>query len=1217
MSLNESHVEDAALEWFGELGYAVGHGPHLAPGEYPEGTLTPALSQGERESYGEVVLVGRLREAIRRLNPAIPEEAREEALRKVLRVGTPALVQTNRAFHRMLRDGVPVEYIQDEPSPPTPLPVGEGSRRRGEGAQHQRGSDEHYRGGFDFAGLKKKARELRAKQTEAEGFLWEMLRDRQLGDAKFRRNHQFGDYICDFYCHEAKLVIECDGEVHNSPESQAHDRKRDAYMKSQGLTVLRYPNARVLKDTDAVLEEVASHLPSTSGRGAGGEGLRRWGIVKLVDFSDVRANDWLAVNQFTVIEGQHNRRPDIVVFVNGLPLGLIELKNAVNDETDIWSAYAQLQTYKAEIPTLLHYNAALVVSDGLEARMGSVTANQEWFKVWRTINGEGDAPKSMLELEVLVRGVFDRRRFLDLLQHFIVFEEDPESGAVHKIIAGYHQFHAVNAAVEETVRASGMTGTASLHDDEGAYWAGRMHGGKPGDRRAGVVWHTQGSGKSFSMLFFAARVVRHPAMRNPTLVVLTDRNDLDDQLFGQFQRCADILGQTPVQAGGREHLRELLNRASGGVVFTTIHKFMPEKGEAMPELSARQNIVVIADEAHRSQYGFGGKVNEKTGEMSYGFASNLRDALPNASFIGFTGTPIEKTDANTRAVFGDYISIYDIQRAVADKATVPIYYESRISKLSLNAAELPKIDEEFEEITEGEELTKKEKLKTKWAALEALVGDPKRIALVAADLVAHFEKRVEAMDGKAMVVCMSRRICVDLYNALIKLRPEWEAETLKVVMTGSAEDGPEWQKHIGNKKQRRDLANQFKDAKNPFKIVIVRDMWLTGFDAPCLHTMYADKPMQGHGLMQAIARVNRVFRDKPGGLVVDYLGLADQLKKALVTYTESGGQGNPTFDTAQAIAVMLEKHGIACDLMHGFNWDKWTSGTPTERLQLIPAGQEHILEQEDGKKRWVQVVTDLSRAFALCAASDDATAIRDDVSFFQALQAALNKQSSQNRKTPEQMDAAIRQLVSKAITTEGQVIDVFTAAGLPKPDISILSDQFLAEVRGLKHKNVAAELLEKLLKDELKVRSKHNLVQSQVFSEKLKKTLNAYHNRAISTMQVIEELIKLAKDLDAATKRGEDLGLTDDEIAFYDALASNDSAKQAMGDDKLKLIAAELISQVKKSVTIDWTLRESARARIKVMVKRILNKHGYPPDLQEDAVRTVLAQAELLCAEWV
>ena len=1064
MSLNESIVEDAALEWFGELGYAVGHGPHLAPGE-------PAA---ERESFGEVVLVGRLGEAIRRLNPAIPDEAREEALRKVLRVGTPSLTQTNRAFHKLLRDRVEVEY---------PRP---------------------------------------------------------------------------------------DGSI-------AGDK------------------------------------------------------VRLIDFENVRANDWLAVNQFTVIEGQHNRRPDIVLFVNGLPLGLIELKNAADEDATIWSAYAQLQTYKAEISSLLHYNAALVVSDGLQARIGSVTANQEWFKVWRTIDGEGDAPKTALELEVLVRGVFERRRFLDLLQHFIVFEEDPDSGALQKIIAGYHQFHAVNAAVEETVRASGMLQLRKdAREESGTYWSGCMRGGKPGDRRAGVVWHTQGSGKSLSMLFFAGRLIRHSPMQNPTLVVLTDRNDLDDQLFGQFQRCADILGQTPVQASGREHLRELLNRASGGVVFTTIHKFMPEKGELMPELSARHNIVVIADEAHRSQYGFGGKVNEKTGEMSYGFASNLRDALPNASFIGFTGTPIEKTDANTRAVFGDYISIYDIQRAVADKATVPIYYESRISKLSLNAAELPQIDAEFEEITEGEELTRKEKLKSKWAALEALVGDPKRIALIAADLVTHFDKRLEAMDGKAMIVCMSRRICVDLYNALIALRPDWasasdddiEAEkgkacVVKVVMTGGADDGPNWQPHIRNKDRRRKLANRFKDAKDPFRIVIVRDMWLTGFDAPCLHTMYADKPMQGHGLMQAIARVNRVFRDKPGGLVVDYLGLADQLKQALAVYTESGGKGDPTFDTAQAIAVMLEKHGIACDLMHGFNWDQWTTGKPTERLALIPAGQEHILAQDDGKRRWVQVVTELSQAFALCAASDEATEIRDDVSFFQALQAALNKQSSLNKKTPEQIDAAIRQLVSRAITTEGQVIDIFTAAGLPKPDISILSDQFLAEVRGLKHKNVAAELLEKLLKDELKVRSKRNLVQSQAFSEKLKKTLNAYHNRAISTMQVIEELIKLAREMDAASKRGQNLGLTDDEIAFYDALAANESAVIAMGDDRLKVIAAELITKVRASVTIDWTLRESARARIKVMVKRILNKYGYPPDLQEEAVRTVLAQAELLCAEWV
>ncbi len=1051
MSLNESIVEDAALEWFGELGYAVGHGPQMAPDELA----------AERASFADVVLEARLRDAIGRLNPAVPEEAREEALRKVLRVAMPSLTQTNRAFHQMLRDGVPVEY------------------------------------------------------PRADGSI-------------------AGDH------------------------------------------------------------------------------------VRLVDFGDVRVNDWLAVNQFTVIEGQHNRRPDVIVFVNGLPLAVIELKNAADEDATIWSACAQLQTYKAEIASLLQYNAVLVVSDGVQARIGSLTANQEWFKVWRTIDGEKDAPKTALELEVLVRGVFERQRFLDLLHHFIVFEEDPDSGALHKIIAGYHQFHAVNAAVEETVRASGMGEVNLARGEMGQYWVGRMHGGKSGDRRAGVVWHTQGSGKSFSMLFYAARIVRHPAMQNPTLVVLTDRNDLDDQLFGQFQRCDEILGQTPVQAANRDALRELLAVASGGVVFTTIQKFLPEKGERMPALSDRRNIVVIADEAHRSQY-----------DLIDGLARHMRDALPQASFIGFTGTPIEKTDANTRAVFGDYISIYDIQRAVADKATVPIYYESRIAKLSLNAAELPKLDEEFDEITEGEEQTRKEKLKTKWAAMEALVGDPKRVALVAADLVAHFEKRLEAMDGKAMVVCMSRRICVDLYEALIKLRPAWastkdddaEAEkgrdcVVKVVMTGSADDGPEWQPHIRNKDKRRKLANRFKDNKDPFRIVIVRDMWLTGFDAPCLHTMYADKPMQGHGLMQAIARVNRVFRDKPGGLVVDYLGLADQLKHALANYTESGGKGDPTFDTRQAITVMLEKHGIASDMLHGFDWGKWVNGKPAERLGLIPAAQEHVLQQDDGKKRFVQVVTELSRAFALCAASEEATDIRDDVSFFQAIQAALNKQTTNIQKTPEQIDAAVRQLVSKAITTDGQVIDVFTAAGLQKPDLSILSDQFLAEVRGLKHKNVAAELLEKLLKDELKVRSKRNLVQSQLFSEKLKQTLNAYHNRAIATQEVIEELIKLAKEMDAAGKRGENLGLTDDEIAFYDALAANESAVQAMGDDKLKLIAAELITQVRKSVTIDWTLRESARAKIKVMVKRILNRYGYPPDLQEEAVKTVLMQAELLCADW-
>ena len=1052
MTLNESIVENAALEWFGDLGYAIGTGPDIAPGE-------PAA---ERSSFSDVILMSRLQDAIRRLNPQIPPEAQEEALRKVVRLDTASFIGNNRAFHKMLRDGVEVEYSR------------------------------------------------------------------------------------------------LDGSI-------AGDR------------------------------------------------------VRLVDFGRPAANDWFAVNQFTVIESQHNRRPDVVIFVNGLPLAIIELKNAADAEATIWSAYSQLQTYKSEIPSLLQYCELLIVSDGVQARIGSLTANQEWFKVWRTIDGEKDAPRSALELEVLIRGVFEKRRFLDMLQHFIVFEHDTESDRVHKIIAGYHQFHAVNAAMQETVRASGMAESAMIiAEDEGQYWAGRMHGGKAGDRRAGVVWHTQGSGKSFSMLFYAGRIIRNPAMQNPTVVVLTDRNDLDDQLFGQFQRCCELLNQTPVQAGDRDHLRELLKVASGGVIFTTIQKFMPEKGEKMPSLSERRNIVVIADEAHRSQY-----------DLIDGLARNLRDALPNASFIGFTGTPIEQTDANTRAIFGDYISIYDIQRAVADGATVPIYYESRIAKLGLNIATLPRLDQEFDEITEGEEQTSREKLKSKWAALEALVGDPKRIRLIAADLVEHFEKRLESMDGKAIVVCMSRRICVDLHDAILALRPEWasaegddaEAEgnqetVVKIIMTGSADDGPDWQPHIRNKEKRRTLANRFKDSKDPFRIVIVRDMWLTGFDAPCLHTMYADKPMRGHGLMQAIARVNRVFREKPGGLIVDYLGLADQLRDAVGTYTASGGTGTPSYDVAQAIAVMQEKYEVACGILHGFDWNLWRSGSGTQKLSLIPAAQQHVLEQEDGKKRFIQVVVELSRAFALCAASDEATAIRDDVSFLQTVQAALNKQTTGGRRSPEDLDAAIRQLVSKAIVAEGQIIDVFTAAGLKKPDLGILSDQFLAEVRGLKHRNVAAELLEKLLHDEIKVRSKRNLVQSQLFSDKLKQTLNAYHNRAIATHEVIEELIRLAKELEAAQKRGEELGLTDDEIAFYDALATNESALHAMGDDKLKVIAAELIRMVRKSVTIDWTLRETARAKIRVIVKRILNRWGYPPDLQEEAVKTVLQQAELLCADW-
>ncbi len=1050
MSLNESTVESASLEWFRELGYAIANGPEIAPGE----------ASAERDSFGVVLLIERLRETVRKLNPAIPEEAWEEALRKVERIASPSLVQTNRSFHRLLREGVEIEY------------------RRSDGSIA-------------------------------------------------------GDH------------------------------------------------------------------------------------VRLVDFEEPSANDWLVVNQFTVIEGQRERRPDVVVFLNGLPLAMIELKNPTDEGATLWTAYQQLQTYKTDIPALLQYNALLIISDGLEARIGSLTANREWFKVWRTIDGRKDALKSVLELEVLIRGVFEKRRFLDFLQHFVAFEDDPESGQVNKILAGYHQFHAVNAAVEETIRASGMNRAMSVREEAGGYWADRMHGGEAGDRRVGVVWHTQGSGKSFSMLFYAARIVAHPAMRNPTLVVLTDRNDLDDQLFGQFQRCHEILRQKPIQAESREQLRELLQVASGGVIFTTIQKFLPENGEKRPALSERQNIVVIADEAHRSQY-----------DTIDGLARNMRDALPNASYIGFTGTPIEKADANTRAIFGDYISIYDIQRAVADKATVPIYYESRIVKLALNEAKAEAIDEDFEELTEDEEESVQQRLRTKWAALEALVGDPKRIKVVAVDLVRHYEQRLEAIDGKAMIVCMSRRICIDLHKALIDLRPDWAGAqnddlvaeagkscVAKIIMTGSATDGPEWQPHIRTKERRRELATRFKDSKDPFRIVIVRDMWLTGFDAPCLHTMYVDKPMRGHGLMQAIARVNRVFRDKPGGLVVDYLGLADQLKKALLVYTESGGQGSPSIDLHQAIAVLQEKHAVCSTLFHHFNWSKWATGTALEKLQLIPAAQEHVLEQTNGKQRLIQTVAELSRAFALCAASKEAEAIRDDVAFFQAVKAALTK-SDLGERSPDDLDAAVRQLVSGAIIAGEGVIDVFTAAGLKKPDISILSDQFLAEVRGLKHRHVAAELLEKLLKGEIRTLSRKNVVQAELFSEKLKKALNAYHNRAIATQEIIEELIGLAKQMQAQQERGNDLGLNPDEVAFYDALATNAKALEAMGDE-LKVIAVELVMKVRESATIDWTLRESARAQMRVIVKRILRRYGYPPDLQEEATQLVLRQAETLCAEVV
>ncbi len=907
-------------------------------------------------------------------------------------------------------------------------------------------------------------------------------------------------------------------------------------------------------------------------------------LVRVLDYDATENNEFLAVNQFTVVENRHERRPDVVLFVNGLPLAVIELKNAATESATIWSAFNQLQTYKEQVPSLFVFNEALMISDGVQARIGTLTANSEWFMPWRTIKGDDLADTRLPELQVVLEGVFDRQRFLDMIKHFIVFE-DAGGGVLIKKMAGYHQYHAVNLAMDSTVKAAGIGG----------------------DKRVGVVWHTQGSGKSLTMAFYAGRVVLHPAMENPTIVVLTDRNDLDDQLYGTFARCHELLRQPPMQAQSRANLRELLRTDSGGVVFTTVQKFFPTEGEDQhPLLSDRRNIVVIADEAHRSQYDF-----------IDGFARHMREALPNASFIGFTGTPIELTDKNTRAVFGEYISVYDIEAAVKDGATVSIYYESRLAKLELKEAERPKLDEEFEEATEGEEVDHKERLKTKWAQLEALVGAEKRVRLIAQDLVNHFERRLEAMDGKAMVVCMSRRVCVELYKAIAAIRPDWQHNDddkgiLKVVMTGSASDPLDWQAHVRNKSRREELAKRFKNPADPFKVVIVRDMWLTGFDAPCLHTMYVDKPMRSHGLMQAIARVNRVFKDKPGGLVVDYLGIAQELKAALANYTESGGKGETTIDQKQAVAVMLEKYEVCCGIFAGFDRSPWLSGGPQARLTILPAAQEHVLQQRDGKSRLEKAVSDLSKAFALAVPHEKALEIRDDVAFFQAVKSVLMKSMSGDRRSPEEINLAIRQIVSKAVVSD-EVIDIFAAAGLKRPDISILSDEFLAEIRGMPQRNLAVEMLRKLLDGEIRTRGRKNVVQARSFAEMLENAIKRYQARAIETAQVIEELIALAKDMREADQRGEQLGLSEDEIAFYDALEVNDSAVKVLGDKTLQMIAQELVKAVRGNIKIDWTVRENVRAEMRVIVKRILRRYGYPPDKQASATELILEQAELIC----
>ncbi|MCC5983612.1 MAG: type I restriction endonuclease subunit R [Rhodobacteraceae bacterium] len=1038
-TLSEAEVEAILLQQLQGLGYAC----------LNDAVSGPDGSAPERDAYSDTILPRRLRAAVARLNPHIPEDAREDALRRVVASERPALIEENRRLHRALVEGVPVEY-----------------------------------------------------------------------------------------------------------------RAEDGTIRGEA--------------------------------------------VRLLDPED-RLNDWLAIAQFTVTENGHKRRPDVVVFLNGLAVGVIEVKKPGAEAASLTAAFNQLQTYKAQVPSLFRTNAVLVTTDGIQARVGSLTADQERFMPWRTTDGVDVAPKGAPEMSVLIEGVFQRGRLLSLMQDFTVFG-DTGSG-IAKIIAGYHQFHAVKRAVASTVEASRSQG----------------------DRKAGVIWHTQGSGKSLLMAFYAGQLVREPAMENPTIVVITDRNDLDDQLFATFSMCRDLIRQTPVQADSREDLQRALARASGGVVFTTIQKFSPEKGEAYPMLTDRRNVVVIADEAHRSQYGFKARI-EKTGDIAYGFAKHLRDALPNASFIGFTGTPIEKDDVNTPAVFGHYIDIYDISRAVEDGATVPIFYESRLARIELPEDEKPRVDAEIEALTEDEAASEQERLKRKWSTVEALVGSEKRLRMVAEDLVAHFEARVQAMDGKAMVVCMSRRICVELYAQIVALRPDWHSDDdneglVKIVMTGSASDPEAWQPHIGGKARRDLLAKRAKDPKDPLKLVIVRDMWLTGFDAPSMHTMYIDKPMRGHGLMQAIARVNRVFRDKPAGLIVDYIGIAQNLKSALGQYS-AADQRQAGIDEAEAVAALLERLDVVRAMFHGFDYQLGITGTPQQRLVTLAEALNFILARQDeaaqretdkeakkaAHRRFQDAVLALSKAFALSSASDTARDVRDEVGFFQTVRAAMVKAADTSGRSAAERDLAIRQIVNDAVAST-EIVDILSAAGLSSPDISILSDTFLAEIGQMEKKNLALEALRKLLNDEIRSRSRSNVIETRRFSERLEEAIARYHTNAISTVEVLQELIGLAQDLRAARQRGEETGLSPEEVAFYDALADNRSAVEVLGNDQLRVIAHELLQTLQANVTVDWAHRDSARARLRVLVKRILRKFGYPPDLQDDAVRGVLAQAEAMLNE--
>ena len=1066
--MTENEIEKLAIALLEHQGYTYINGVHLAP-DAPD---------SERTTFEEVVLKQRLENAVRRINPTIPLDAQQDAVKQILRIASPDVLSNNETFHRLLTEGIPV-----------------------------------------------------TKRVNGQ----------ERGDRVF-----------------------------------------------------------------------------------------------LIDFENPLHNEFLVVNQFTIVENGVNKRPDIILFVNGLPLVVIELKNATDDKTTIQSAFRQIETYKAMISSLFTFNAFSVISDGLEAKAGTISAGLSRFMAWKTSDGVKEASKQISQLETLIKGMLQPSVLLDLVRHFVVFEKFKKEDAdgivtvqTVKKLAAYHQYYAVNRAVESTKRASGFVSKQTignlLNESPESYGLPGVKNQPEGDRKGGVVWHTQGSGKSLSMVFYTGKIVL--ALDNPTILVITDRNDLDDQLFDTFAASKQLLRQDPVQATDRKQLKDLLKVNSGGVIFTTIQKFQPEEGNVFETLSTRENIIVIADEAHRTQYGFSAKTVDDKDESGnvigkkivYGFAKYMRDALPNATYLGFTGTPIESTDVNTPAVFGNYVDIYDIAQAVEDGATVRIFYESRLAKVKLTEEGKELVDELDDELDQ-EDLTSTQKAKSKWTQLEALIGGKQRVQNIAADIVNHFTQRQEVFQGKGMIVSMSRRIAADLYNAIIAIKPEWHSDDLKkgkikVIMTSASSDGPELAKFHTTKEQRRMLAERMKDPNDELELVIVRDMWLTGFDAPSMHTLYIDKPMKGHNLMQAIARVNRVYKDKPGGLIVDYLGIASDLKKALAFYSDAGGKGDPAVAQEQAVALMLEKIEVISAMYHGFPYEDYFDADTSKKLSMILAAEDHILGLENGKKRYIDEVTALSKAFAIAIPHDQAMDAKDEISFFQAVKARLAKfDSTGSGKTDEEIETTIRQVIDQALVSD-QVIDVFDAAGIKKPDISILSDDFLMELKGMQHKNVALEVLKKLLNDEIKSRTKTNLVQSKKLLEMLEQSINRYHNKILTAAEVIDELIKLSKNIVEMDDEPKKLGLTSYEYAFYTAVSNNDSAIELLQQEKLRELAVELTNTIQQNATIDWNIKESVRAKLKVAVKRLLRKYGYPPDMQLLATETVLKQAEMLAKE--